>query len=105
MRGLYCQLTEMNLREIRTDIQPEEIKRRLTEYSKIKKYTLYQATDHLFFLNEPTYEGFSGYEQTTFIFIIEGKILYALLKETTRFNTPVLFAQHFKARDLKRILR
>ncbi len=105
LRGLYCQFTEMNLREIRTDIQPQEIKKKLTDYSKRKKYILYQATDYLFFLNEPTHEGFSGYQQTTFIFIIEGKILYTLLKETTRFNTPVLFAQYFKARDLKRILR
>jgi len=105
LRGLYCQFTEMNLREIRTNILPEEIKKKLTDYSKKKKYMLYQATDYLFFLNESNHEGFSGYEQTTFIFIIEGKILYTLLKETTRFNTPVLFAQYFKARDLKRILR
>lgn len=103
LRGLYCQFTEMNLREIRTDILPEEIKKKLTDYSKRKKYILYQATDYLFFLNEPTHEGFSGYEQTAFIFIIEGKILYTLLKETTRFNTPVLFAQYFKARFEKNI--
>ncbi len=105
LRGLYCQFTEMHLKEIRTNIQPEEIKKRIIDYCKAKNYSIYEAADHLFFLNEPTYEGFSGYEQTTFIFISEGKILYTLLKETTRFNTPVLFAQYFKARDLKRILR
>lgn len=105
LRGIYCRFTEINLKEIRTDIRPEEIKRRLINYSKRKKYTFYQATEHLFFLNEPAFKGFSGYDQTTYIFINEGKVLYTLLKETTRFNTPVLFAQYFKARDLKRILR
>lgn len=103
--GLYCQFTEMKLKEIRTNIQPEEIKRRITDYSKRKNYRAYEAADQLFFLNDPTYEGFSDHEQTTFIFIGEGKILYTVLKETTRFNTPVLFAHYFKARDLKRILR
>jgi hypothetical protein len=105
LRGLYCQFTEMNLKEIRTNIQPEEIKKRIRAYSRGKNYSVHEAADHLLFLNKPTYEGFSDYEETTFIFISEGKILYTLLKETTRFNTPVLFAQYFKARDLKRILR
>ncbi|MCJ8155282.1 hypothetical protein MKJ01_16070 [Chryseobacterium sp. SSA4.19] len=105
LHGLYCQFNEMKLKEIRTNIQPEEIKRRIAEYSRIKNYRTYEAADYLLFLNEPTYEGSSGYEQTTFIFIRNEKILYTVLKETTRFNTPVLFAQYFKARDLKRILK
>ncbi|MBV8328748.1 hypothetical protein [Chryseobacterium sp.] len=105
LHGLYCQITEKRLMRITTHLKKSEIKDRIFQYAQKKNFRISENSDDTIFLNEPTYIGFDGYDQTTLIFINENQVLFTVIKETSRFNTPVLFAQYGKRRDLKRILR
>lgn len=103
--ALYCTATEKKLREINFSINKEEAKRRVLEYGKKQHFKISKIASDLIFLNEPTSSiSRLDEERTTIIFFKNDSILYTVIQNGTRLNTPVLLSQHFIRNDLKKIL-
>lgn len=103
--AFYCTVTEKELREISFGIDKEEAKRRVLEYGEKRYFRISKIASNLIFLNEPTSSiSRSDEEKTTIIFFKNDSILYTVIQNGTRINTPVLLSQHFIRKDLKKIL-
>lgn len=101
--GLYCKFTEKYLNEIKFNIHREDAKQRILEYGKKYNYRISKISNDLIFLNEPNDSlGFGDSETTIMIFFQNNNILFTMIKECVKVNTPVLFSQHFIRRDFKK---
>lgn len=106
MYSLYCKLTEKRLKEIKFTISKEEAYKRVLDYGIKDNYRISKRSDNLIYLNEWTGEVSRRVnERTTIIFFTESSILYTLIKEETRMNSPVLINQHIVRRELKQLLK
>jgi len=103
--NLYCKFTERNLKEIKFNIHKEEAKRRILEYGKKYHFRISKISSNLIFLNEPISSlSSSDEEKTTIVFFKDQSVLYTLIQNGRRINTPVLFSQYFIRKDFKKIL-
>jgi hypothetical protein len=101
----YSTFTEKKLKEISFSIRKEEAKRRVLEYGKKRNFRISEIASNLIFLNEPTTSiSRLDEEKTTIIFFKNNSILYTVIQNGTRINTPVLLSQHLIRKDLKKIL-
>ncbi|HEX7869962.1 MAG TPA: hypothetical protein VF455_07590 [Chryseobacterium sp.] len=104
--SLYCKFTEKKLREIKFTVNKEEAYKRVLVYGKKDNYRISKMSNNLIYLNEWTGDASSTvYERTLIIFFTESSILYTLIKEGRRMNSPVLINQHIVKRELKRLLK
>lgn len=104
--SLYCKLTEKNLKEIKFTIDKEEAKTRVLAYGKKEDHRISKIAHNLIYLNELTGEvSHIVNERTIIIFFTESSILYTLIKEGRRMNSPVLISQHIVRRELKKLLK
>lgn len=104
--SLYCKLLEKKLKELKFTVDKEEAIARILAYGKKDDYRISKIGHNLIYLNEWTGEvSHKVRERTIIIFFTESSILYTLIKEGMRMNSPVLINQHIVRRELKKLLK
>ncbi|SHG49655.1 hypothetical protein [Flavobacterium defluvii] len=101
---IYRKATEKKLTKIISKYNAEENKLLINEYCEKKGFEKYRNSGNVIIYNRHNYQSINPRDQTSRIFILNKNNIYlTMIKESHKFNLPVLFSQISLKKDIKNL--
>lgn len=102
--NFYRKLVEKKLITIESNLQANEIKRRLLDFAIKEEYEIYRQNGYCLIFNETI--GFWGdrHKKTRIIFIRDYKIYFTVIQDNFRLNRPIYTTHLFLKHAFKKLL-